>query len=299
MNAVPDSAELAPTRDPAAYAKRPLLSGVFWVMMVFCLLCLMAAAAVVVLGPRLAPVRLAAAAAPAASPTDAASSASTSTAQDLSTAAPDLASRVQRLEVGQTKVVDAAAGALAAASLSDAAAKPAPFPTDLAAVARLLPGSPDALALAPLAQEGAPTRAALATDLTDIGAQVSTAAHAPGKNASFMDRALYAFSKVVTLRRIDLNATGTDAVLARAERAADDGNLERAVALLDSLPDQTKAVLAPWRDKAERRIQIDQHIAALRAQAMANLAAAQGGGVQAGAIQAGPVQGPDVLGATQ
>jgi len=275
MNAVPDSAELAPTRDPTAYVRRPLLGGVFWVMMAFCALCLLAAAAVFILGPRLAPARHAAA--PAETPSVAATAfAPAAITPAPPVGSPDLTARVQRLETGQTRIVDAAAGALAAASLSDAAAKPAPFTADLAAVARLLPGSPDALALAPLAQEGAPTRAALAADLTDIGAQVSTAAREPGQNASFMDRAFYAFSRVVTVRRIDINATGTDAVLARAERAADDGNLEGAVALLDTLPDQAKSALAPWRDKAERRIEIDQRIAALRAQAMANLAAAQG-----------------------
>jgi hypothetical protein len=275
MNATNDTAELAPTRDPAAYARRPLLGGVFWVMMIFCALCLLAAVAVVILGPRLAPVRRVALVAPAAAPAAAPAPPSSPIAQTAPAGPSDLASRVQRLETGQTRIVNAAAGALAAASLSDAAARPAPFAPALAAAARLLPSSPETLALAPLAQEGAPTRAALAADLTDIGAQVSTAARTPEKNASFIDRAEYAFSRVVTLRRIGADATGTDAVLARAERAADDGNLEGAVGLLDTLPDPTKAVLAPWRDKAERRIEIDQHIAALRAQAMADLAAAQ------------------------
>jgi hypothetical protein len=285
MNATPDSAELAPTRDPTAYHRRPLLSGVFWVMMAFCALCLLAAAAVVILGPRLAPVRKAAAATPAAAAHSSVPAFAPAPAGQMSqpgqpgqSAPADLAARVQKLETGQTRVVNAAAGALAAAALSDAAARPAPFSADLAAAARLLPGSPDASALAPLAQEGAPTRAALAADLNDIGAQVATAARAPGKNASFMERATYAFSRVVTVRRVDTNATGADAVLAKAERAADDGNLEGAIVLLDTLPDPTKAVLAPWRDKAERRIEIDQHIAGLRAQAMADLAAAQGAG---------------------
>jgi hypothetical protein len=187
-----------------------------------------------------------------------------------------LSGRLQRLEAGQTRLLDAAAGALAASTLSDAAAKPAPFAADLAAVARVLPGSPDATALAALAQQGAPTRAALAAELTALSAEVSTAARAPGKDASFMDRALYAVARVVSLRRIDVKATGADAVLARAEHRADDGDLEGAVAILDTLSETAKASLAPWRDKAERRIEIDQHIAALRAQAVANLAAAQG-----------------------
>ncbi len=278
MNPATESAELAPSRDPQAYARRPLLGAAFWLMMAFCVLCLLAAAAVVVLGPRLAPVRKAAAVEATAAP--AASTAPTPPqAQDIAPAAPsgDIAARVQRLETGQTRIADAAAGALAAAALSDAAAKPAPFTTDLAAVSRLLPGSPDTLALAPLAQEGAPTRAALAAELSDIASQVAAASRAPGKNASFMDRAFYAFSRVVTVRRVDANATGMDAVLGKAERSADDGDLEGSVLLLDRLPDATKAVLAPWREKAERRIQIDEHIAALRAQAMANLAAVQAG----------------------
>ena len=284
MNTVKDSAELAPTRNPAAYARRPVLSGVFWVMMAFCALCLLAAAAVVMLGPRLAPVRRIAAVAPV---TATAVAPAQPRPVQITPAAPvdssDLTARVQRLETGQTRVVDAAAGALAAASLSDAASRPGPFGPDLAAVARLLPGSPDALALAPLAQEGAPTRAALAAELSDIGGQVAAAARTPGKNASFIDRAVYAFSRVVTIRRIDGGASGADAVLARAERAADDGDLEHAVSALDALPDPTKAVLAPWRDKAERRMEIDRRIAAIRGQAMANLAAAQSGGTSGGA----------------
>ena len=187
----------------------------------------------------------------------------------------DLSGRVQRLEGQESRVVDAAAAALAAASLSDAAARPAPFAGELVVAQRLLLNSPDALALAPLAQQGAPTRQALAADLTDLAAQVSTAARAPGKNASFMDRAFYAFSRVVTVRRIDLNATGTDAVLARAERAADDGDLERATAMLDTLPEAARITLAPWRGEAQRRIEIDRHIAGLRAQASADLAGAK------------------------
>jgi len=279
MNTVKDSAELAPTRNPSAYARRPVLSGVFWVMMAFCALCLLAAAAVVILGPKLAPVRKIAAVAPAAAPAPApAQPQPAQVAPAAPVAASDLTARVQRLETGQTRIVDAAAGALAAASLSDAASGPGPFGADLAAVARLLPGSPDALALAPLAQEGAPTRAALAAELTDIGGQVAAAARTPG-----IDQAAYAFSRVVTIRRIDGGASGADAALARAERAAEDGDLEHAVSALDALPDATKSVLAPWRDRAERRMEIDRRIAAIRSQAMANLAAAQSGGTSGGA----------------
>lgn len=280
MTITPDPAELAPTRDPGAYGRRPLLTGGFWVMMVFCALCLLAAAAVVVLGPRLSAMRRVASAAGAppvaTAPALAPATAPSVLARAPSDASADLTARVQRLEGAQGRVLDAAAAALAASALSDAAAKPAPFAADLAAVGRLLPGSPDALALAALAQQGAPTRAALAAQLTDLGGELSTAARAPGRDASFMDRAFYAFSRVVSVRRVDTHAAGTDAVLARAERRAEDGDLEGAVALLDTMPEGTKATLAPWRDKAERRIEIDRRIASLRTQAMASLVAAEG-----------------------
>jgi hypothetical protein len=91
-----------------------------------------------------------------------------------------------------------------------------------------------------------------------------------------MDRAFYAFSRVVSVRRTDTQGVGPDAVLAGAERKADDGDLEGAVALLDTLPEPARARLSAWREKAVRRIEIDRHIAGLRAQAIANLAQAQG-----------------------
>lgn len=274
MTLTPDSAELAPSRDPAAYARRPLLTGGFWVMMAFCALCLLAAAAVFLLAPRLTTLRPRAVAASAAlspsPPTPAAVSAPAATAPAPS---GDLTARVQRLEANQARVMDASSAALAAAALSDAAAKPAPFATELAATAKLLPGSPDALALAALAQQGAPTRAALAAELTELGGEISTAARAPGKDASFVDRAFYAISRVVSIRRVDPRGGGADALLARAERTADDGDLEGAVAALDRLPEQAKTTLAPWRERALRRIEIDRRIGRLRAQAMAELAA--------------------------
>jgi len=275
-----DPAELAPTRDPAAYARRPLLTGGFWVMMVFCGLCLLAAVAVVILGPRLAPVRRVAsvAAVPAAAaPPSATQPVLQSALPTTAPATPDLSGRVQRLEGAQARALNAASEAIAASALAEAAARPTPFSADLTAVARVLPASPDAMALAALAQQGAPTRAALATQLAELAGEVSTAARAPGKDASFMDRAFYAFSRVVSVRRVDAHATGADAILARAESAAGDGNLEGAVAFLDTLPEAARERLAPWREKALRRIEIDRRIAALRAQAIANLAEAQQG----------------------
>jgi len=279
MTAVPDPAELAPTRDPAAYKRRPMLSAGFWAMLVFCALCLAAAVGVVTLGPRLfAPHRPETAATSSPTPQTAVYSPPPAPPGAAPAPAPQdlagLTGRIQRLEGDEARALNAAAGALAASALSDAAAGPRPFAAELAAFARLLPESPDALALAPLASQGAPTRAALAVELSGIAAQVSVATHAPAKNAGFLDQLAYAVSRVVSVRRVDAQATGADAVLSRAERRADDGDLEGAVNLLDTLSSATvRDALAPWRERAVRRIEIDSHIAGLRAQAVADLAA--------------------------
>ena len=284
MTALPDPAELAPTRDPAAYGRRPLLSRGFWAMIIFGAVCLLAAVAVVSIGPRLFGARRVEA--PPASPGAAPAAGSYAPIAPAALTPPPadaaqpaqvavLADRVQRLESNQARSLDAAAAALAAASLSDAASRPRPFTNDLAAFERLLPGSADARALAPLAVQGAPTRAALAAELADIAARVSVAAKAPGKDAGVMAQIVYAVSRVVNVRRVDAKGAGPDAALARAERLAADGDLEGAVASLDTLQTSARAALGDWRERAWRRIEIDRRVAGLRDQALADLTAVQ------------------------
>jgi hypothetical protein len=268
-----------PDPAPAHPPRRPLLTGGFWVMMVFCALCLLAAAAVVGLGPRLWAVRPASPAgpSPAAAPAAPLVYAPPATLAAGPAAPPDvgaLAGRVAALETNEGRTMNAAASALAVSALAEAAAGPQPFASQLTAFSRLLPSSPDVIALAPLAQQGAPTREQLAASLNDLAGQVAIAARAPGRDADVGARLLYALSRVVSVRRVDPGASGVDAALARAQRRADDGDLAGALAAMDGLPASTRATLGPWRERATRRIEIDRRIAALRAQALNDLAAA-------------------------
>ncbi len=64
---------------------------------------------------------------------------------------------------------------------------------------------------------------------------------------------------------------GPDAILARAERQIEDGDVVGALATLDTLPADAKDALGPWRDRAERRAKIDREIARIRAQALQDL----------------------------
>lgn len=289
MTSLPDSAELAADRDRAGRGRKGLGIG-FWAMMAFAAACMMAALAVAIVfgvfgahqAPPAAPAPPLAAAPALVAPVVAAASgpaAIAAPAGDLpaSVELAALEGRVRRLESGEARGLNAAAEALAAAALSDAAAGPHPFINELAAVERLMPGSPHVQALAPLAAEGAPTRAALAGELADIAAGISVAARTPPRNASYMSQLAYAFSRVVSIRRVDATGAGPDAVLARAQKAAADGDLEAAVAQLATLPSGARGPLAGWRGRAQRRIDIDSHIAALRALALADLANVAGG----------------------
>jgi hypothetical protein len=283
MTALPDPAELAPSRDPAVYGRRRILTPAFWAMLGLSFVCVLAGMAIVILAPRLLHARLAPApAAPSAAapntpqvPFPTPGSSATLPGSAIAPApGADIASleaRTARLESDQGRMLDAAGGALAAAALSQAAQGPAPFATELAAYQRALPGSLAAPALAPLAAQGAPTRAALAERLADIAAEITAAARTPGRGASLASQLLYAISKVVTVRRIDGAGGGADAALARALRRAQEGDLEGALAILDTLPPAAQAPLRAWREAALRRIAIDKEVEALRAEALADL----------------------------
>jgi hypothetical protein len=290
MSVLPESAELASHRDAAHGRRRgPGFGFGFWAMMAFAAACLIAAAIVAIVygvfgGHGLAPKPAASAppamaATSAAPPPPAAFSPAPPPAATAASSSEQLATlegRVGRLEAGEARALNAAAAALAAASLSQAAAGPRPFIDDLAAVERLMPGSPHVLALAPLASVGAPTRAELAAELADIGARVSIAAHTPVRHAGFMAQLGYAASRVVSIRRIDAVGAGPDAVLARAQRRAAEGDVEGALSMLDTLPGPARGELADWRQRAQRRVDIDSHVAALRALALADLAGVAG-----------------------
>ncbi|MHB8530152.1 MAG: COG4223 family protein [Caulobacteraceae bacterium] len=285
MSALPDPAELAPSRDPAAYGRRRLLSPTFWAMMSLSVLCVLAGVAIVSFAPRLfrtsAPAPAAAplpeAAPPATSPPSPAPAPTSEAGAASVGEIADLDGRVRRLETGQQRALAAAAEALAAASLGQAAAGPRPFADDLLAAERALPASPDLIALRSVARIGAPSRPALAAEFADLAARASAAARRPGREASVVDQIAYAISQVIDIRRVDGSGGGADAVIAKAQRRADDGDLEGAVALVQTLPAPAREPLGPWLAQARNRIVIDRHVAALRDEAVADLSAAERG----------------------
>ncbi|HEV2532466.1 hypothetical protein [Phenylobacterium sp.] len=288
MSPTPE-ADIAAPKDPAEYRPRALLGVSFWVMIAFGLACVLAGVGIAVLAPRVWAQRPAARSleAPAA-PAEAPRSNVTLPAAAETLAAPppaiepaaapqvaQLSNRVAALEAQQGRTSRAAASALAAAALVEASQGSRPFPEEIAAVRAVSGASPELAQLSRLAQSGAPSRASLIASFPDYAARAASSARKPAEGGSLSDRIVYALSRVVMVRRIsDVSGDGPDALIARAERALEDGDFDRAFTALDKLPPAARDTMSPWRVRAERRADIDRYAGALRARALADVAAA-------------------------
>lgn len=281
MTIAPDPAEITPPHSSGAYVRRRGLG--LWVVLGLCALSLAAGAALAAYGPHWWPVREAETpftpqgATPRPLVTSAATAPDAIQAETVDTPAvadvSGLESRVQALETGQDRTMEAAAAALASALLAEAASTSRPFAEELAALEQVLPLSPDALALRRLARTGAPTRSALAAEFDDAAARAAIAAHDPGERGAFFDRLSHALASIVTIRRVGSTVgNNPDAVLARAERQVNEGDIDGALTTLHALPPHALRAMEGWRGAAERRAEIDRHVVSIRAAALANLA---------------------------
>lgn len=284
MTLASDPVDSEAPRDPALYGRRRLLGPGFWALIAFGLVCVAAGAALARFGPSWfsgakAPpaVRQPVGSTPPA--TQAATGQPPYGAPSVAAVPPpasetvtQLEGRIAVLESGQQRALDAAGAALAAATLADAARTARPFTDELASLERVLPLSPDLRALSRLAQQGAPTRAGLADEFETLAGRAAVAARDPGRNADFLARLRHALSSIVSIRQVgSTQGTTPDAILARAQKLLNEGDIEGALSALDSLSPAAQTVMAPWRAAAERRIEIDRHIAAIRADALAGL----------------------------
>jgi hypothetical protein len=180
--------------------------------------------------------------------------------------------RLDRIEAYERKAGRAASAAVAAGALADAAQTSRPFAGELDALQRLMPDSSLVAGLRPLAQAGAPTRAALAAEFPAVAARAATAARQPRRDAGLIARALAALSTLITLRRVDdLTGGSPDAILARAEQRVNDGDIEGALLQMRALPPRALAATADWRERAQRRVAIEAGIASLRTEALRDL----------------------------
>ena len=106
----------------------------------------------------------------------------------------------------------------------------------------------------------------------DQASRAVIALRAPDEAAGLGARIGYALSSIVSIRRVaSTTGAGPDATLARAEQQAGEGDIEAALKTLATLPPGAAPALADWRAQAERRVEIDRRVAAVRETALADL----------------------------
>ncbi len=239
-------------KDPAEYRPRTLMGAGFWALMIFGVACILAGVAIALFGPRLLPVKLTPEALtppnrvegltlPSVPEPLAAPEASTGEVKRLT-------ARIAELESRGARSIQATAAALATTVLMEASQSSRPFASELDVLRAAAPNLPEISTMATVAATGAPSRAALAVSFPDYAGHAANAARRPQEGASLRARFIYALSNIVRLRRVeDLTGSGPDALIARAERALEDGDVNTALRLLDQLPPPSRQALKVWR----------------------------------------------------
>jgi uroporphyrinogen-III synthase len=192
---------------------------------------------------------------------------------------------VERLRNSDT---GAQALSLAAGQLRSALDTGAPLDETLALLRGLAqndPGLANAVAALEPAAKGVPSRAALATGFV----QAAEAARKAGQPESgdWVDRSLSVVQDLVTVRPApgEVEGTGTDAVLARAEGRLQRGDLAGAVEAVKGLSGPAASAMAPWRSQAEARLSAESALQSLSALAVQRLAAASSAAAGSGDTQ--------------
>ncbi len=179
---------------------------------------------------------------------------------DLSAKLADLAARPANPATDSER----AARAVAIGTLRQAAGKSGPFADDLAMLQVLGSDPADVAALKPLAEKGAPSAADLTGAFPAVADAILSASNAPGPDADFFDRVAGFARGLVTVRPTTAIPGETpEAIVSRMQAAVDAGDLKRALAEREHLPDAGKDASAAWAAGAETRIAIDGLVARL------------------------------------
>jgi len=157
----------------------------------------------------------------------------------------------------------AARASYAIVAASEASRSSGPFEQAHAQLAALLPGDANVAALEPLARTGAPTRSELQDRFERLDNEIIRAARQSQAGAGFWGRIQAALAQWIVVRRADSGDT-PEGIVSRAEEALAGDRLDLAIQELNSLPAQPKRAAQDWINDAQRRLEIDRRIAAIR-----------------------------------
>lgn len=157
----------------------------------------------------------------------------------------------------------AARASYAVVAAAEASRSSGPFEQAHASLAALLPNDPNVIALAPLARQGAPTTIELRDSFARMDNDIVRAARQSQAGAGFWGRIQAALAQWIVIRRAGTGDT-VDDIVERADQRLQAGRLDQAVAELNRLPAAPKRVAQAWINDAQRRLEIDTRLTAIR-----------------------------------
>ncbi|MFZ2028812.1 MAG: mitofilin family membrane protein [Vitreimonas sp.] len=158
---------------------------------------------------------------------------------------------------------NAARAAFAVAAASDASSHSGPFQESYASLQALLPQDANVLALEPLSRTGAPTRAELRDRFSHLDIEIVRASQQAQAGSGFWGRIQAMLAQWIVVRRSGEGDTPAGVVDRADQRVAAD-DLDGAVRELSRLSGASRATAQPWINDAQRRIEIDRRLAAIR-----------------------------------
>jgi hypothetical protein len=188
---------------------------------------------------------------------------STADVQALVTEVRRLQEELPAVAAEARSAATAARASYAVVAASEAARSSGSFEQAHAALATLLPNDPNVAALAPLARTGAPTRVELRDSFERLDTEIVRAARQSQAGAGFWGRIQAALAQWIVIRRAGAGDT-PEGIVERAGNALMGDRLAEAIEELNSLPAAPKRVAQPWINDAQRRLEIDQRLAAIR-----------------------------------
>jgi hypothetical protein len=184
-------------------------------------------------------------------------------------AAPKSETRAPAESVAPSR--DWAALAVVAQALGDRLRAGAPFAPEQAALERLGADPARLTALKPLAEKGAPTTTALASDFARIAPSLLAAG--PTKSGGAIDRLFANMSKVVRVTPVgEIAGDDPAALVSQIGAALERGRLGPALAVWERLPEAARQASQEWAGEAQARLAADQAAQGVVDDAIAGLA---------------------------
>jgi hypothetical protein len=149
--------------------------------------------------------------------------------------------------------------AIAASALKAAIERGSPFEPELETLAAVAPQASGLAELRAYAERGIAARADIIAETDAAANAMIEAANPPSENADFFERLLDSAESLVEVRPIGaVEGPGVPETVARMEVALQAGDLAKAIAEFETLPEPAKAAGAAFADRIRARLAVEQ-----------------------------------------